>query len=178
MDISRPFVFLAGLFMMTMFICQIFFAKLDQNVQSYCSDAITNFVDDACASGYISPSSYLEMTRRINNTGNMYNLNLIHEARVLAPYVDKSGKEVKGSYVVSNSTYNKEEILEEMFPSSNKKYYNYPLNNGDHIQVTLSLKEPTMAGRIFALLSGNEIKTIGYSYGGYVGSMEDNGMKK
>ena len=115
MDISRPFVYAIGLFLITVFIVQVFYIKFDQNVQSYVDDAVTDFVNDSCASGYMSPESYLKMARKINNTGNLYTLSMIHEAKVVMPYVKENGKEVKGSFVVSNSTYNKEEILEEMF---------------------------------------------------------------
>ncbi len=178
MDISRPFVYVAALFTITVFIVQSFYIKLDQNVQSYVDDAITDFVDDSCASGYISPSNYLEMTRRIGNTGNLYNLNLIHESKATMPYVDNDGNEVAGAYVASNNTFNKQEILDEMFPQGTTEYYNYALRNGDYIKVTLSLKEPTPAGKIFAFLSGQEVKTISFSYGSYVGSVEENGMLK
>ncbi|WP_026667606.1 hypothetical protein [Butyrivibrio sp. AE2005] len=178
MDISRPFVYAIGLFLITVFIVQVFYIKFDQNVQSYVDDAVTDFVNDSCASGYMSPESYLKMARKINNTGNLYTLSMIHEAKVVMPYVKESGKEVKGSFVVSNSTYNKEEILEEMFPVNTTDYYNYMLNNGDYVKVTLNLKEPTPAGRLFAFLSGTELKTIEFSYGAYVGNREENGMVK
>ena len=178
MDVSRPIIFSFGLLIITIFTVQIFYTKLDQNVQSYVDDAVTDFVNDSCASGYISPENYLEMTRRINNTGNLYNLSMIHEAKVVMPYVSESGEEKIGSYVVSNNTYNLQEILDEMFPTTDTSYYNYPLNNGDYIKVTLTLKAPTPAGRLFSMLSGQEVKTILFSYGGYVGNMEENGMLK
>ena len=178
MDISRPIVYSIGIFLITLFIVQVFYVKLDQNVQAYVDNAINEFVDDTCASGYISPENYLQMTRKVNNTGNMYELTLIHEAKVVMPYVAEDGTEQIGSYVLSSMTYNKQEILDEMFPINDPFYYNYPLNSGDHIKVTLSLKEPTPAGRIFSFLSGREVKTIAYSYSGYVGSKEENGMIK
>ncbi len=179
MDIARPFVVAIVLGLGTFFIIQIFFTKMDQNVQSYTADAIEKFVDDSCTSGYISPQAYLEMTRRINNTGNLYKLSVVHEAKVVSPYVDANGDEKEGQFVVTNATYNKEEILDEMFPMNETDYYNYPLGNGDYLKVTLSLKEPTMAGKLFARISkSHEPKTIVYSYGGYVGNTEENGMIK
>ena len=178
MDVARPFVFIFLMAFGTFLTVTIFFTKMDQNVQAYAADAIEEFVDDACTSGYISPTSYLELTRRINNTGNLYNLTLIHEAKVVMPYVTEDGSEVEGSYVVSNTTYAKEEILDEMFPSNSTDYYNYALKSGDYIKVSLSLKEPTMAGKLMALISGYEAKTIVYSYGAYVGSTEENGIVK
>ena len=178
MDIARPYVYGFGLFFGTFFIILLFFIKIDQNTQAYCEDAVNKFVGNACSSGYIAPSDYIEMMQRINNTGNLYNVRITHNAKVVMPYVDESGSEVKGSYVKSEVTYNKEEILEEMFPFNTTTYNNYPLGNGDYIQVTLSLKQPTLAGKLFARLSRNEIKTIRYNKGGYVGNNEENGMLK
>lgn len=178
MDVSRPFVYSLGILLVTVFTVQAFFIKLDQNVQSYVDDAVTDFVNDSCASGYIAPENYLKMARRINNTGNLYNLSLIHEAKVVMPYVKENGSEVKGSFVMSNTTYNKEEILDEMFPVNTTDYYNYKLNNGDYLKVTLNLKEPTPAGKLFSFISGTELKTIALSYGAYVGNQEENGMLK
>lgn len=178
MDVSRPFIYSVGLLVITVFTIQVLYIKLDQNVQSYVDDAVTKFVNDACASGYISPENYLKMARKINNTGNLYNLSIIHEAKVVMPYVKEDGSEVKGSFVISNSTYNKEEILGEMFPTNTTDYYNYRLNNGDYVKVTLNLKEPTPAGRLFSFFSKTELKTIAFSYGAYVGNQEENGMLK
>lgn len=178
MDISRPIVYTIGIFAMTIAIIQMFFIKLDQTSDAYINDAITDFVQDSCASGYISPENYLKMTRRINNTGNLYQLNLIHEAKVVMPLVKEDGTEELGSYVRSNNTYNKDEILGEMFPADTTEYYNYPLNNGDYIKVTLSLKEPTPAGKLFSFFSKHEINTIAFSFGAYVGNYEENGMLK
>ena len=178
MDIARPFVIAFLLGFGAFFTIEVFFTKMDQNTQAYAADAIEKFVDDACTSGYISPSSYLEMTRRINNTGNLYNLLLVHEAKVVMPYVAADGSEIEGNFVVSNATYNKEEILDEMFPVSSADYFNYVLGNGDYVKVSLSLKEPTMAGKLMARISGHEPRTIVYSYGGYVGNTEENGMEK
>ena len=178
MDVSRPIVYSLGILLITIFIIQVFYVKLDQNVQAYIDNAVNEFVDDTCATGYISPEKYLLMTGRINNTGNVYELTLTHEAKVVMPYVSEDGTEKIGSYVLSNVTYNKQEILDEMFPINDPFYYNYPLNSGDNIKVTVSLIEPTPAGRIFSYFSGKEVKTIAYSYGGYVGSKEDNGIIK
>lgn len=179
MDIARPFVVAMVLGLGTFFIIQVFFTKMDQNTQAYAADAIEKFVDDSCTSGYIAPGSYLEMTRRINNTNNLYNLSIVHEAKVVSPYVAADGTEKEGQFVVTNVTYNKEEILDEMFPMNETDYYNYILGNGDYLKVTLSLKEPTMAGKLFARISkGHAPKTIVYSYGGYVGNTEENGMLK
>ena len=178
MDIARPFVTTLLLTFFTFVIIEMFFIKMDQNVQAYVDDAIEEFVDDSCNAGYISPSKYLLMAQRINNTGNIYTLTIQHDAKVAMPYVNASGEEVLGSYVSSVNTYNKEEILDEMFPMSETENHNYPLGNGDYLKVTLSLKAPSPAGRFIAFMTGREINTIRYSYGSYVGNSEENGMVK
>lgn len=178
LDVARPFVVGFGIFFATYFTILLFFTKMDQNTQAYCEDAINEFVANSCSAGYISPSAYLEMTKRVNNTGNMYEVTITHDAKVVMPEVNEDGDEVEGSYVVSVMTFNNEEILEEMFPYGSSTYYNYPLNNGDEIKVSLSLKSPTLAGRLFSYISKNEVKTIRYNKSGYVGNNEDNGLNK
>ena len=177
MDIARPLIIIITLAFFTFSIIEVMFLGMDHVAQAYVDDAIEEFVDDSCASGYISPSKYLLMANRINNTGNLYDVKIQHDAKVMMPLIE-GDTEVYGSYVTSVVTYNREEILSEMFPLSSTENNNYPLGTGDYLSVSLSLKSPTPAGRFIAFMTGREIKTIRYRYGATVGNFEENGMLK
>lgn len=171
--IAKPIGYVMGILFISFVLLSIFAGKMDQNVQTYCNDAVEEFVDDACAAGYIAPGEYLQMAERLGNTGNMYNITLVHQSKTMMPYVKSDGTIVQGSYVQSYNLYRGDEILTYIFPAG-EDYRNYPLKNGDYLQVTISLKEPTLAARLARVFTKTDLKTISYSYGAYVGNMEDN----
>ena len=172
MDISRPLFYMIVIFLTSYLIVYMFTSQFDHNVQSYISDAVNEFVDDCCTSGYIAPQKYMKMMTKIGSTGNLYNVDLYYQSRVAMPLVNDSGDVVEGAFVESYQLFNKEEVLGEMFPNSTQ-YQNFPMKNGDFVKVNVSLREPTYAGRLMSLG-----KTIAYSYGAYVGNSEDNGLLK
>lgn len=151
--------------------------KTDQNSQNYVSQAVEEFVDDSCASGYISPDKYITMMQRIGNTGNLYTVDITHKSVTITPAVDKTTNQVEeGEYVRSYNLYRYDEILEEMFPQNTIEYNNYPLKNGDYLAVSISLKEPSIAGKLLRGIIQNELKTINFNYGSFVGSTEEAGL--
>lgn len=150
--------------------------KMDQNAQMVVNDAIEDFVDTSCASGYISPENYTRMMKRITATKNVYNVEVTHQSKVVQPYVNPDGTTKTGAYVDSYNVYRDDEIIDILFPDSTTTYNNYPMKSGDYLKVTLTLAKPTMAARIKAMITKNAYNTISYSYGSYVGSSEENGM--
>lgn len=182
MDVfTRPFVYIIGIFLTLVVVFNIYMAKMDNDAQSYCNDAIEEFVDKSRSSGYISPESYLTMARRVNNTGNLYELEIVHQSKTTVPLTNPDGTNVVDAdgNIVSDTTYsynsyNKEDILTILFPNDpNEDYGRYDLKNGDYLKVSLNLKEPTLAARLYSKWSGTQLKTIAGSYGGYVGSTGD-----
>lgn len=162
-------------------IAVVFFAvaglciKMDSNAQTYCNDAIVEFVDKSRASGYISAEAYIEMMTRINNTNNLYNVSIAHQSQTLVPRTDDNGNEL-GGVAYAYNTYYKDEILDYIFADDGMNgYHNYALKNGDYLKVSFELKEPTFATRLVTFFSPHTPKTIYGSYGGYVGSTEERG---
>lgn len=175
-EITTPITYVIGFFTMFVAVVLIFSSKLDDNAQTYCNDAIQEFVDQSRASGYISPEAYLQMMRKINNTGNLYDVQITHKSKTVQPYVDGSNNVVPGKYVNSYNAYYKDEILEILFPNGSTGNEIYPLKNGDSLNVSISLKEPTLGARIAYFFTRKSINTIQASYTGYVGSTEENGI--
>lgn len=175
-ELMTPITYLVGIVVLFLAVVGIYSAKMDSNAQTYCNDVIEEFVDRSRASGYISAESYLEMMRKINSTGNLYEVEITHQSKTSVPYIDASGNEVQGRYAESYNAYYRNEILGVLFPDGNAGYGNYPLKKGDYLKVNFSLKEPTLGGRMLWFVTRKDIKTISGSYGGYVGSTEENGL--
>ena len=174
-NLFTPYTYAFGFFVCFAFITIVVTFKIDNDSQTYCDNAVHEFVDQTRATGYISPQAYLEMCEKMNNTGNLYDIKLVHQSTKLTPYVDAAGNEKKGEFAEIYDAYYKEEILSVLFPTNTSFYGSYPLKNGDYIKVSYSLKEPTLASKIIGLISTHSIKTIYGSYGGYVGSTEEKG---
>jgi len=173
---TRPVVYIVGIFLTLVVVFNIYIAKMDTNVQTYCNDVIEEFVDEVRVSGYISAESYLEMTRKLNSTGNLYDISIIHQSRFCVPKTNPDGTEIvvdgegKTEYTDSFYTYNKEDILQILFPEGNE-YGRYDMKHGDFIKVSLSLKEPTMGAKLYSKWTGKALKTISGTYSGYIGNM-------
>lgn len=176
-ELITPFTFAFGIVLAFVITLCAFTVKLDMDAQSYCDDAVHEFVDTSRASGYISAEAYIDMMTKIGNTGNLYDIEIMHRSKATVPYVKEDGTEVAGKYGDSYNAYYKDEILSYIFPDGNADYGNYPLKNGDYLKVTFQLREPTLGAKIMRMFSGKTYKTIKGSYGGYVGSLEENGVK-
>lgn len=198
--IGKTLAAVFGITFMALLIVLVFSTKIDQNAQTYLNNAAEEFVDNACASGYISPGAYQELMNRVGATGNLYNVNIIHQSKTIQPKVktDSTGKSLvgsdgkavveTGSYVQSYNTYNlfgtrdssgaliEKGILDYMFPETGTEYHSYPLKNGDYLQISITLKNPTLGAQLASAVTATPVKTIAITYGGYVGSIEENGI--
>ena len=165
--IITPIVYLCGAGITFLLVINIMF-KTDSDVQVYCDSAIHEFVDESRASGYISAENYLDMVNKMNNTLNLYDIKIVHKSKKMVP-------NDAGGYMDSYTAYYNNEILSVLFPDSTDEYVNYPLKNGDYLQVSYQLKEPTITAKLMLMIQTHSVKSIHGSYGAYVGSTEENG---
>mgnify|MGYP003295287183 CR=1 FL=1 len=172
-EMMTPITYVFGIFLMFVVVVGIYAGKMDNNSQTYCNDAIEEFVDNARASGYISAEAYLEMMRKINDSGNLYEVQIAHRSKTSMPYIDEYGNQIDGKFVDSYNAYYKDEILGYIFPSGGGDYNDYSLKNGDYIKVSFYLKDATLGSKLLRFITTKSIKTISGSYGGYVGSTEE-----
>lgn len=174
--IPTPIAFAVSItLIVTMIICG-FTIKIDMDTQSYCNDAVHEFVDKSRSVGYISPNAYTEMMQKFGYTGNLYKITIMHQSQRSVPKadVDAKGKETikEDKFADAYNTYYEDEILEYMFPSSGSDR-EYELKNGDYLKVSFKLKEPTLGAKILGMFTTGEYMTISGAYGGYVGSLEE-----
>lgn len=163
----KPITYALGIFAMFFITISLFLIKLDYNTQSYCNDAVEEFVDKSRATGIISFTNYQNMVNQMTATGNVFDIKLIHESKVAYPG-DNLGESIDGYYV-----YNTEDILTTLADSDTGTYI---LKNGDYLKVSFTLREPTLGSRVYSLVTTRSFKTVYGSYGGYVGSTGDMGL--
>lgn len=174
--IPTPIAFAVSItLIVTMIICG-FTIKIDMDTQSYCNDAVHEFVDKSRSVGYISPNAYTEMMQKFGYTGNLYEITIMHQSQYYAPEadIDAHGKESIHENELMNAfnTYYEDEILGYIFPTSGTDR-DYELKNGDYLKVSFKLKEPTLGAKILGMFTTGEYMTISGAYGGYVGSLEE-----
>lgn len=174
-EILTPITYTVSIFLVLVIAIYALFSKMDSNAQTYCNDAIVEFVDKSRAAGYISAEAYIEMMTRINNTNNLYNVSIMHQSKVIVPNTDGNGNSL-GGVANAYNTYFKDEILDYIFADDGmSEYHNYPLKNGDYLKVSFELQEPTLAAKMISFFTVHTPKTIYGAYGGYVGSTEEYG---
>lgn len=137
--------------------------KQDDVSQGMADKAVETFVDNAKATGKISPNEYLALCNDIDKTG----LQCQIELNVSKKFTRPEGT----GYETYSELYNKDEIVKEMFPPSGENKY-YPLKQGDYIEVRVRNTAPSLGVKIANMLYFHDIIPVVYSdYGGYVGNV-------
>lgn len=150
--------------------------KQEQTVETYAGDAVDEFVNKACATGMITPTSYEELVRRLDATGVSYRIYLIHAKEIEEPTVklkDGVNQSVIGSWEQYYDEHRNQEILNTLFPDTpTTDYVYYYMEEGDFFKVVIENSTPTFAKRWKQLFSANKTDTpsILVSRSGYVGN--------
>ena len=150
--------------------------KQEQTVETYAADAVDEFVNKACATGIITPSSYEEFVSRLDSTGVTYRIYLIHQKETIEPTVelrDGENKSLVGSFERYYLESRNQEILDTLFPDppTTEPVYYY-MEEGDFFKVVIENNTPTFAKKWKQLFSANTSDTpsILVSRSGYVGN--------
>lgn len=148
----------------------------DAITQSTVYDISSEFVDDVRECGYVSQERYLSFITELDNTGILYNVEMIHSHNTINPVFDEqdvtteSGATVKQQVVVdTNSTteyYYQDEILDKVYSSDGV----YTMTQGDTFSIKVYNRDKTMAQRIrqmvFNYVDGSH--PIYVQYGGVI----------
>lgn len=146
--------------------------KQDNTTQTYVTDAAYEFIDISRATGYISSQSYLDLIKKLDSTGILYDIEIVHKsAEVTQGSANDPGSAGTAVYY---EHYYTSEILNELFSGDEvymDAYTKYNLKRGDYLSVVISNKTPTFGNRLLGFLFRSfQEQTIHVSYGGYVGS--------
>lgn len=137
--------------------------KQDDISQGMIDKAVVSFVDNAKATGKVSPEQYITMCNDIDKTGLQCHISLIVSKKFAIPQGNR--------YETLHEDYIKEEITEEMFPSTGENK-DYLLKHGDYIEVEVKNTAPSLGLKLANMLYQRKTDNVVYTtYGGYVGNI-------
>jgi ribosomal protein S17E len=150
-----------------LFIAPLFYMaqKQDSISQLYVTQETIRLTDNIRMSGVLTQTMYKDYIERIDKTGNLYDLEILHAHKRVAPDYDETTDTVLskiGSYFYN--TY--EDEIYQTFDEG-KDYY---FAQGDYISLKVVNRNKTMAGRITSYLSrgNNSEVSILVTYGGMI----------
>lgn len=139
--------------------------KQDSISQLYVTQETIRLTDNIRMSGVLTQNMYKDYIERIDKTGNLYNLEILHAHKRVAPAYDEITDTVLDK--VDSYFYNTyEEEIYKAFDEG-KDYY---FAQGDYISIKVVNRNKTMAGRIASSLSrgNNSEVSILVTYGGMI----------
>ncbi len=161
--------------LMVIFPLYNYFERQDDMSYNLVLKSTTNFVDEVLNSGYIDQQMYDEFVNNIAATGNMYDIELEAQKRVLTKNPDNTSKnEYIEQYIVDYNDQIFENLNTNIAKSSTLdaktlKSGTYFLNEGDQFYIKLKNSNKTMAGAIFETIVPTSKKDrIVVNYGGIV----------
>lgn len=190
---GRIFTFLFGTVLLFMVPLTLIMIKQDDVKQALWDDAVVEFVDNARASGEITPTSYIELARKIDAAHQGCDLEITYEASRQTPdpvyKTEADGSRTLTGYTYKRSleAYTKEDITNYMFyktdsygrlildPAGNKinnpEALDFPLKEGGYITVQVKNDKPTPGTQMLRMfIPRYEGKALVSSYSGYVGN--------
>ena len=147
----------------------------DSITQATVYDIASEFVDDVRECGYISQERYLLFISELDNTGILYDVELVHSHLSINPIYETqlSGnggaptttQKVVGTSEVTDCYYT-DEILEDIYSTEGI----YKLSVGDTISITVKNRDKTIAQRIRQMVFNyvDEGNPIFVQYGGVI----------
>lgn len=163
--------------------------KQDDMKQAVIDDAVVEFVDNARASGEISPTQYLNFMSRVNAAHKKCDVQIYYEASNVTPIpeTNAAGDHTGYTYKRALQTYGIDDITGYMFyetdaygnvirnasgfPQDRDEQRDFPLKEGGYLSVKVVNVTPTLGtqmARLFIPQYGGT--TLLTSYGGYVGN--------
>lgn len=139
--------------------------KQDAISQLYVTQETVKLVDSIRAGGEVNRNMYYDYVSRIDKTGNLYEVEITHTHRKVAPEYDEI-MDTAGDRV---STYFFNTYEDEIFEAFDEgKVYHF--SQGDYISVKVMNRNKTMAQRMLSCLGrrGDSNVSILITYGGLI----------
>lgn len=140
--------------------------KQDQISQIYVYDCTVKLVDMIRNNGYLTEESYNLYLKKLNVTGNIYDIKITHKHQEYNPIYDVNTYEFTGDYSVNERCIYTEDIINEIYQGK-KVYY---FSQDDYISITVNNINESFGGRMHRLFLRTEKKgsQIYVTYGGMV----------
>ncbi|MEF2964207.1 hypothetical protein V3851_00065 [Paenibacillus sp. M1] len=125
--------------------------RQDQLSQIVVHSAVTEFVDASRTKGYITPTMYSDLTRKLGATGNQYEIEMEHLHKKYSPdYSDPANENsFKNSFTTYFDGHYTDEIMNRLFPDNtlpvNSLDRRYVMTEGDFFTVKVKNINRTMA---------------------------------
>ncbi|HIS61651.1 MAG TPA: hypothetical protein IAC14_05285 [Candidatus Scybalomonas excrementigallinarum] len=140
-----------------LFIAPVYYMAIKQDSisQNYINKETADFVNTIRNTGSISKDTYNRFIKKLDATGNIYEIEIEHQHLVVNPVVDDNGnvtEDIASSYV---STY-EDDIFKELFEGSGT----YHFNKDDYVSVIVRNKNKTLATRVQEIVYQRELPTV------------------
>ncbi|WOO36116.1 hypothetical protein R2R35_20300 [Anaerocolumna sp. AGMB13020] len=139
--------------------------KQDSISQLYVTQETIRLTDNIRMSGVLTQNMFNDYIKRIDKTGNLYAVEILHAHKRVAPVYD----EITDTVLENVNSYFYNTYEEEIYQAfdEGKDYY---FAQGDYISIKVENRNKTMAGRVTSYLSrGNSSDvSIMVTYGGMI----------
>lgn len=139
--------------------------KQDAISQIYISNETTKFVDNIKNIGFLNREMYMDFVSKIDNTNNLYNIEILHSHKIVEPLYDENTDTFLNDFnTYYGNTYH-DEILKTF--DQGEEYY---FSQGDYISVTVVNRTRTLATKLMELFYSSDIpnEQILVTYGGLI----------
>lgn len=148
------------------------FENQDDTTKVFVLAETTKFVDSVRNLGYITPNMYLEFSRKISATNNIYSIEMEHYHKKYDPVYDDPmvAATFKNDFNVNFKGAYTDTIMKKLFPDVVSSDRTYKLSKSDYFAISVKNKNKTMATKLQEMLFNanmSEAKII-VRYGGMV----------
>lgn len=148
------------------------FENQDDTSKVFVLTETAQFVDSVRNLGYITPNMYLEFSRKIAVTNNIYQIDMEHYHVKYDPIYDDPTipSTFKSDFHINYQGTFTSDIMETLFPDSSTLDRVYKLSKGDYFAMRVVNKNKTIATRIQDMIFNADLGTakIVVRYGGMV----------
>lgn len=139
--------------------------KQDAITLIYVTNETSKFVDSIKNTGFLSRTMYMDYINKIDNTNNLYNIEITHSHKIVEPIYD----ETTGIFLDDFDTYYINTYQDEIFDAFDQGE-DYYFSHGDYISVTVVNRTKTLATKLMELLYHHDIQEeqILVTYGGMI----------
>lgn len=139
--------------------------KQDMISQVYVSNETTEFINNIKNKGYITKNMYHSYVSKINGTGNLYNIEIIHSHKKIEPLYEEDTGEFINDYTIYYYNTYQDEIYEVIDQEET-----YHFSQGDFISIKVNNKNKTLATTLMQVVYKSIIPTeqIIVTYGGLI----------
>ena len=163
--VDKFFAIIVGTFILFSISMSVVSEQTDHVAQENVDIATTKFVDNIRESGYMSKRMYEDFIKKLQITGNLYDITLTCEHVSYIPVYTDDGV-FKNDYQESYIKTYKKDILKSIYDDGE----DFKMSEGDYFYVKVSSKNVTLATKVrnFIFHTGSPTGTITSYYGGSI----------